>query len=91
MQKLADADAEALKQTLKEATNSNYKKVIIATHVPPFPECSWHKDKPSDNNWLPYFASKAIGDVIVDVLALGVVLYKGLCKEQGMVKILFYQ
>lgn len=67
MQKLADVDAETLKQTLAKVTNSNYKKVIIATHAPPFPECSWHKDKPSDNNWLPYFASKAIGDVIADV------------------------
>jgi predicted phosphohydrolase len=66
MQKLADADAETLKQTLTKVTNSNYKKVIIATHVPPFPECSWHKDMPNDNNWLPYFASKAIGDIITD-------------------------
>lgn len=64
MQKLADADAEILEHTLNDAINAKHKKVIIATHVPPFPECSWHKDKPSDQNWLPYFASKATGDVI---------------------------
>ena len=51
----------------KSAITANTKKVIIATHVPPVPECCWHQDHPSDENWLPYFASKATGDVIVDI------------------------
>lgn len=42
-----------------------YRYQIIATHVPPFPECSWRKDRPSDGDWLPYFSSKATGDVIM--------------------------
>jgi len=67
MQKLADADADVLEQTLITAINSEIKKIIIATHIPPYPECCWHKDKPSDKNWLPYFASKATGDVIVAI------------------------
>ncbi|WP_240920616.1 metallophosphoesterase [Legionella longbeachae] len=66
MQKLADTDASALQETLLEAIDTDIKKVIIATHIPPFPESSWHKDKPSDENWLPYFASKATGDVIMN-------------------------
>ena len=61
------ADAEILDHTLNKAINAKHKKVIIATHVPPFPACSWHKDKPSDKNWLPYFASKATGDVIAAI------------------------
>lgn len=65
MQKLADTDAAVLQETLDDATNTDVKKVIIATHIPPFPESSWHKDKPSNENWLPYFASKATGDVIM--------------------------
>tara|TARA_R110002126_G_scaffold11644_2_gene51862 strand:+ start:17965 stop:18780 length:816 start_codon:yes stop_codon:yes gene_type:complete len=65
MQKLADEDAEILQQTLAKAIATNIKQVIIATHVPPFPECSWHKDHPSDNDWLPFFASKATGDVLM--------------------------
>ena len=64
MQKLADSDAKTLEETLNRAINPSLKKIIIAIHIPPFPECSWHKDKPSDENWLPYFASKAAGDVI---------------------------
>jgi predicted MPP superfamily phosphohydrolase len=67
MQKLADADAEILEQTLLNAITANTKKILIATHIPPFPECSWHKDHPSDENWLPYFASKATGDVIINI------------------------
>lgn len=64
MQKLADADAKMLEQTLITATNPNIKKIIIATHIPPFPECCLHQGKQSDENWLPYFASKATGDLI---------------------------
>ncbi|MDF1685127.1 MAG: metallophosphoesterase [Legionellaceae bacterium] len=65
MQKLADQDAKILEETITKAITANIKQVIIATHVPPFPECSWHKDHPSDKDWLPYFASKATGDVIM--------------------------
>lgn len=46
MQKLADTDASVLQETLYEAIDTDIKKVIIATHIPPFPESSWHKDKP---------------------------------------------
>lgn len=66
MQRLADADATILEKTLTNAINPNIKKIVIATHVPPFPECCLHKGKQSDPNWLPYFASKAIGDVILN-------------------------
>lgn len=67
MQKLADEDAAILQQTLAKAINVNIKKIIIATHVPPFPECSWQKDHPNDEDWLPYFSSKTMGDVIMAV------------------------
>ena len=65
MQKLADADAAVLEETLTNATNADTKKIIIATHVPPFSECCLHKGKQSDKNWLPYFASKIMGDVVL--------------------------
>lgn len=64
MQKLADKDSEMLFKTLTDAITADIKKMIIATHVPPFTECCWYKDKPSDKDWLPYFSSKATGDVI---------------------------
>ena len=64
MQRLADADAKILNQTLMQAVSPAVKKIIIATHVPPFPECCLHKGKQSDENWLPYFASQATGNII---------------------------
>ncbi len=66
MQNLADADAKTIEQMLIQTINSTIKKIIIATHVPPFPESCLHMGKQSDENWLPYFASKATGDVILD-------------------------
>lgn len=64
MQNLADIDAKTIEQTLTQAINTTVKKIIIATHVPPFPESCLHNGKQSDENWLPYFASQATGNVI---------------------------
>ncbi len=51
-----------------EAAASNYPNIIAVTHVPPFREAAWHRGKPSDDNFLPYFASKAVGDVMLKVM-----------------------
>lgn len=64
MQQLADADATALEINLEEATKLSAKKIIILTHVAPFVGACWHEGEISDENWLPFFASKATGDVI---------------------------
>lgn len=49
---VSNVGEKILQQTLLDAIHVNTKKVIIATHVPPFPECSWHKDHPSDYPYL---------------------------------------
>jgi predicted phosphohydrolase len=67
MQKLADQDAAVLEHTLTKALKPPLKKVIIATHIPPFKECCWYKNKPSDKDWLPFFSSKVTGDVILPI------------------------
>ncbi|HAU1457908.1 TPA: metallophosphoesterase [Legionella pneumophila] len=64
MQRLADEDAAVLANTIHEVTDGDIKNIIVATHIPPFPECSWHENQPNDENWLPYFSSKATGDVL---------------------------
>lgn len=66
MQELADKDATMLKHNLSFACEQGPKKIIILTHVPPFKETCLHMGKISDDNWLPYFTSKATGDVILD-------------------------
>lgn len=64
MQALADADAVALQSDLVRAVELGAKKVIVLTHVPPFKEACMHEGKISDNDWLPYFSSKVMGDVL---------------------------
>lgn len=64
MQRLADEDAAILANTIHKAIDDGIKNIIVATHVPPFPECSWHENQPNDENYHPYFSSKATGDVL---------------------------
>jgi hypothetical protein len=66
MQQLADVDARQLSNSLAKAIEKYPTKIIILVHVPPFKEACLHQGKISDENWLPYFSSKVLGDVILD-------------------------
>lgn len=67
MQQLADEDAKRLHADLMLAISKKPKKIIVLTHVPPFKESCMHQGKISDDDWLPYFSSKIIGDVLLQV------------------------
>lgn len=67
MQELADIDAKNLQQDLLLAIKQNPKKIIVLTHVPPFKEACMHEGKISDDEWMPYFTSKATGDVLIQI------------------------
>jgi predicted MPP superfamily phosphohydrolase len=41
--------------------------LLVLTHVPPFAEAAWHDGQPSGPDWLPFFACKATGEVILEV------------------------
>lgn len=80
---LADSDAQSLKNGITSALESRdelnplmdqcfydgstIKKIIILTHIPPFPEASKHRGVQSDDNYLPFYASKATGDVLMEL------------------------
>lgn len=64
MQKLADADAIQMENDLVQALSQNPTQIIALTHVPPFKEACMYNEKMSDENWLPYFSSKVMGDVL---------------------------
>ena len=64
---LGDAAAERLKAKLRDAC-AQRKRVIMLTHVPPFREACWHQGGISDDDWLPHFSCKAMGDAIVEVM-----------------------
>ncbi len=65
MQQLADADAKKLEKNLFEAIVNKPKKIITLIHVPPFKETCMYEGKISNDDWLPYFSSKIIGDVLI--------------------------
>jgi 3',5'-cyclic AMP phosphodiesterase CpdA len=64
---LGDQAAQHLEGRLAEAV-SRYTNVIAITHVPPFREATWYDGRVSDDNWLPHFSCKAVGDAMVKVM-----------------------
>lgn len=65
MQQLADSDAAALNNDLVQAIEQHPKKIIVLTHVPPFKEACLHNGQISGDDWLPYFSSKVMGDLLL--------------------------
>jgi 3',5'-cyclic-AMP phosphodiesterase len=68
MNALGDAAAAHFQEWLPKAF-SRYTHVCILTHVPPFREACWHEGNLSDDNFLPHFACKAVGDTLLNIMA----------------------
>jgi len=64
---LGDAAARYIYEWLPKAL-ACYNHVFFMTHVPPFREACWHEGKNYNDEWLPHFASKAVGDALVKVM-----------------------
>lgn len=67
MQQLADYDASQLQKQLIQAISRHPRRIIVLTHIPPFAEACLHEGKISNDDWLPYFSSKASGDVLMNI------------------------
>jgi 3',5'-cyclic-AMP phosphodiesterase len=67
LEALADEAAQHFEKVLEMAA-SEYPNVIAVTHVPPFREAAWYQGKPSNDDFLPYFASKVVGEVMQSVM-----------------------
>ena len=65
LENLGDEAAAYLKGVLPEAAG-RYPQVVVATHVPPFREAAWHEGRSSADDYLPFFACKAVGDVLLE-------------------------
>jgi predicted phosphohydrolase len=68
MQSLAGEAAEYLGRVLPEAAGTS-EQVLVVTHVPPFAGASWYRGRPSGADRLPFYSSRCIGDVLLDVMA----------------------
>lgn len=68
MQQLADKDARHLKGNLaKSIEKYRPEKVVILMHIPPFKEVCMHEGRICSDDFLPFFGSKATGDVLVQI------------------------
>ena len=63
---LGDEAASYLRGRLDKAL-ALYRYVICLTHVPPFKEACWYQGKMGNDDWLPYFACQAVGEVLLNV------------------------
>lgn len=68
LNRLGDQAAAYLNTILPEALD-RYNHVFVLTHVPPFKEACCHEGEISHDDWLPHFACKAVGDVLVKLMA----------------------
>lgn len=60
---LGDQAAEHFATVLPEALKT-YARVLVLTHVPPFREACWHAGCISEDDYLPHFSCRAVGDVL---------------------------
>lgn len=64
--KLADQGASHVVVSAAEAART-HKRVIIATHVPPFEQAAVYHGQPSSPGSLPWYTARSMGEVILDL------------------------
>ena len=67
LQQLGDEAANHMRRWLPEAVD-RFAETLLVTHVPPFRGACWYEGRISDDQWLPHFGSKAMGDAILEVM-----------------------
>ncbi len=67
LESLTQDSADRLNETLKAVIkDSKVKKIIIATHVPPFHGAAWYNDCISEPFYAPFFSNRIIGETIMN-------------------------
>jgi predicted phosphohydrolase len=62
-------EAAAHFRALLPGALERFRCLIVLTHVPPFREACWHRGRVSDDEWLPQFSCKAVGEVLAEAMA----------------------
>jgi predicted phosphohydrolase len=68
LNQLGDEAAAYCREWLPKALDQ-YEHVFFMTHVPPFREACWHEGQLSGDDYLPHFSCKAVGEVLLDIMA----------------------
>ena len=67
MEKMGKIEAETLSGFLRTVVaKKETRKVIVATHVPPYRGSTWHEGSISNSDFLPFFCCRAVGNTISD-------------------------
>lgn len=64
---LGDEAASHFRAVLPDAL-ARFRHVVAVTHVPPFREACWYDGNISDDNWLPFFSCRAVGDELLSAM-----------------------
>lgn len=67
LNELGDEATRYLKRQLLSAI-ARFPNLILVTHVPPFKEACWFEEKISDDDFLPHFTCRAVGDVLIAMM-----------------------
>jgi len=65
---LGDGAAAYVRDVLPRAL-ADSRRVIFLTHVPPFEDACWHGDGFAGDDFLPFFACRAVGDALTAIMA----------------------
>ncbi len=65
--RLGDEAAVQSKALLEQALR-DFMHVVFVTHVPPFIEACCHEGRPTDQDWLPHFSCRALGEALLSVM-----------------------
>lgn len=50
-----------------KAYKTGARRILILTHVPPFPEASYYKGRPSEPAAMPFFVNQALGEALLEL------------------------
>ena len=67
LNELGDEAADYLELKSREALASG-RDVLLLTHVPPFREACWHEGRISNDEYLPHFSCRVVGERLVAVM-----------------------
>ncbi len=91
LMQLGDESAAFIEANLSEALG-RYPRIILLTHVPPFKEACLYQGRIGNDEWLPHFTCKAVGDVLIRLMLAHndrqLTVYCGHTHECGQISIL---
>lgn len=67
--RLAQASANHITAGVRSAIADGAKRIIVLTHVPPFPEVSYFRGRPSQPRALPWYVNLTLGDALLALVA----------------------